>query len=151
MRKFIIDTNILLLYIRSDWRWNVICERFGLKNQEVRNFIAAVNLGELYSLALQNNWGQTRFDALSNFRTEFIVIDINIDSIIKRYAEIDAFSQGKLKKLPSNLSARNMGKNDLWIAATASLYNLTLLTADSDFTHLETLFLDLRHIDIRTL
>jgi tRNA(fMet)-specific endonuclease VapC len=39
-----------------------------------------------------------------------------------------------------------MGKNDLWIAATASLLNLKLVTTDRDFDHLETSFLSLQKI-----
>jgi predicted nucleic acid-binding protein len=39
-----------------------------------------------------------------------------------------------------------MGKNDLWIAATASLLNLQLVTTDKDFDHLETSFLSLRRV-----
>lgn len=34
-----------------------------------------------------------------------------------------------------------MGKNDLWIAATAFLLEGTLLTTDSDFNHLNNEFL----------
>ncbi len=30
-----------------------------------------------------------------------------------------------------------MGKNDLWIAATASIYNVQLITTDKDFDHLK--------------
>jgi len=53
-----------------------------------------------------------------------------VKTIIERYAEIDAFSQNKLPKIPLGLSARNMGKNDLWIAATASILEAKLLTTD---------------------
>ena len=67
---------------------------------------------------------------------------------IERYAEIDAFSQGKLKDRPLSISARNMGKNDLWIAATASILNATLLTTDLDFNHLHNVFLNLECIKI---
>lgn len=54
------------------------------------------------------------------------------------YAQIDAYSQGRLtlNPLPASLSARNMGKNDLWIAATALFFDLELHTADQDFDHL---------------
>ncbi len=38
------------------------------------------------------------------------------------------------------MTARNMGKSDIWIAATAMLFNATLLTTDSDFLHLAPLF-----------
>lgn len=34
------------------------------------------------------------------------------------------------------MSARNMGKNDLWIAATTAVSNATLITANNDFDHL---------------
>lgn len=78
--------------------------------------------------------------------TQFIVTDINFESIIRRYAEIDAFSQGKLPDFPLGMASRNMGKNDLWIAATASALSLTLLTTDRDFDHLSPTFLNLRRI-----
>ena len=54
------------------------------------------------------------------------------------YANIDAYSQGKLKKQPlsTGLSARNMGKNDLWIATTALYFDIELHTTDDDFDHL---------------
>lgn len=38
--------------------------------------------------------------------------------------------------MPAGLSARNMGKNDLWIAATALYLDLPLHTTDNDFDHL---------------
>jgi predicted nucleic acid-binding protein len=66
--------------------------------------------------------------------TEF---GINFEEVIKKYAQIDAYSQGKLKKSRGNFSSRNMGKNDIWIAATASVFDLKLVTTDKDFEHLE--------------
>jgi tRNA(fMet)-specific endonuclease VapC len=40
-----------------------------------------------------------------------------------------------------------MGKNDLWIAATASVLKARLLTTDHDFDHLDGIFLDVLYID----
>ena len=70
---------------------------------------------------------------------------------MERYAEIDAFSQGRHveRKLPGGMSSRNMGKNDLWIAATASVLNAKLLTTDRDFDHLHQEFLEVIYIDPR--
>jgi len=34
-------------------------------------------------------------------------------------------------------TAKNMGKNDRWIAATASVPDVDLLTSDKDFEHLD--------------
>jgi len=64
------------------------------------------------------------------------------------YAEIDAYSQGKFALKKFHLSARNMGKNDLWIAATAKVLNLPLITSDNDFNHLENEYLKLTKIDL---
>jgi tRNA(fMet)-specific endonuclease VapC len=47
------------------------------------------------------------------------------------YEEIDCFS------LSHPLGAYNMGKNDLWIAATAKASGAVLLTTDADFNHLD--------------
>jgi tRNA(fMet)-specific endonuclease VapC len=77
-----------------------------------------------------------------------LVIDLNFRDIIDRYAEIDAFSQGRLDGRKSNFTARNMGKNDLWIAATASVLDATLLTTDNDFNHLHDEFLSVAKIDL---
>ena len=64
------------------------------------------------------------------------------------YAEIDAFSQGKLAGHKTHFTARNMGKNDLWIAATTAVLDIELLTTDKDFDHLKTTFLKLRQVDL---
>jgi tRNA(fMet)-specific endonuclease VapC len=39
-----------------------------------------------------------------------------------------------------------MGKNDLWIAATASFYECRLLTMDLDFQHLHEKFIDVVYV-----
>jgi tRNA(fMet)-specific endonuclease VapC len=39
-------------------------------------------------------------------------------------------------------SAKNMGKNDLWIAATAATTGATLVSTDNDFAHLNKVFFD---------
>jgi tRNA(fMet)-specific endonuclease VapC len=41
-----------------------------------------------------------------------------------------------------------MGKNDLWIAATASVTNSRLISSDKDFNHLNGEYLDLLLIEI---
>lgn len=59
-----------------------------------------------------------------------VVVDINHPSVIDAYVELDLLSQ----RHPDG--ARNMGKNDLWIAACAKAAGATLLTTDNDFSHL---------------
>lgn len=112
------------------------------------NFISVVSLGELYSIGLQNNWGINRLVQISRLQEEFVVADIHVESIIQKYAEIDAFSQSKLVGKPLGMTSRNMGKNDLWIAATASVLQLKFFTTDRDFDHLAHEFIDLERIDL---
>jgi predicted nucleic acid-binding protein len=40
-----------------------------------------------------------------------------------------------------------MGKNDLWIAATASAFDLQLVTMDKDFNHLAPSYIDLLYVE----
>lgn len=42
-----------------------------------------------------------------------------------------------------------MGKNDIWIAATASVFNLTLVTTDKDFEHLDGVYLKVKYIPLK--
>jgi predicted nucleic acid-binding protein len=99
--------------------------------------------GELESLALQNHWGSAKMIELQHYLLTIHLVDIKVKSIIKRYAEIDTFSQGQLRTRSLGTSARNMGKNDLWIAATASILSIPLMTTDNDFAHLDNVFLNL--------
>jgi predicted nucleic acid-binding protein len=55
---------------------------------------------------------------------------------------------GKHPTKPLSTSARKMGKNDLWIAATASLLNASLITTDADFDHLNDVFLNVIKIPV---
>jgi tRNA(fMet)-specific endonuclease VapC len=77
-----------------------------------------------------------------------VVVDINSVIILNRYAEIDVFRQGRLANRKSNFSVKNMSKNDLWMAATASVLDTTLLTTDNDFEHLHNEFLQVAKIDL---
>ena len=144
MTNYLLDTNLILLSIRAGKDWVATRQKYEL--DQSANFISVVTLGELWSLSFQNNWGPRRIAEMEKLLPQFIVADINIESIIRRYAEIDAFSQGKLKGAALGMSSRNMGKNDLWIAATASVLGLTLLTTDGDFDHLAPSFLNLQRI-----
>ena len=141
--NYLLDTNIVLTYIRDTEVSRKIEKRLNLLNGKHNILLSVVSIGELKSIALQNKWGKRKIATLLSFLKKFIIIDINIEEIINRYAEIDAFSQGRLKSKKVSFSARNMGKNDLWIAATASVYNLQFLTTDKDFNHLDKEYISL--------
>ncbi len=139
--QYLLDTNILLHYIRNSATSVLIEEKYNLFGQEDKpQVISAVTVGEIRSIALQNNWGKAKINRLEEMLTRFILVSIKNEQIFNRYAEIDAFSQNKLTDKPLNNTARNMGKNDLWIAATASVLGISLLTSDKDFAHLDVVF-----------
>ena len=145
---YILDTNILLTYIRKTKYSDQIDKEYAPLSIENTPIISVVSVGEIKSLAIQNKWGKKKLMKLEELLSQFIVADINVETIINKYAEIDAFSQGKLKNKPVDFTSKNMGKNDLWIAATASTLNIKLLTTDKDFTHLNKLFIDLELIEL---
>lgn len=145
---YLLDTNILLIYGRSAEIANRIEEDLNLFNGSHNLGISVVTLGELDSLTKQFNYGKRRITEIEKLLKGLFVIDINVKPIIERYGEIDAYSQGKLEGKSVEFSARNMGKNDLWIAATASYYDMNLVTADKDFQHLKNQYLSLTQINI---
>lgn len=147
--KYLLDTNILLIYLRDSKTKAFIEEKFHPFDLPNIPIISVVSVGEIRSLALRNNWGIKRLSALEAFLDELVIADINSEDVISKYAEIDAFSQGQLSTNPLGLSARNMGKNDLWIAATASVTSSKLLTQDADFNHLDGTYIDLLKIDLK--
>ena len=99
-----------------------------------RPLISVVTVGEMHSLAKQLSWGQKKIEALDVLLRNLVIVDINNAPIISRYADIDVWSMNR---------GRKMGKNDLWIAATASVTGATLMTLDGDFDHLHPVHLTL--------
>ncbi len=101
---YLLDTNILLHYIRRTKYVAQIDKLFSPLSPNNIAIISVVSVGEIRSLALRNNWGSKKLQMLEALLLKFIIVDINVASILMRYAEIDAFSQGKL------LNERNKSK-----------------------------------------
>jgi len=146
--NYLLDTNIVLIYTRKSSITRNLESQLDLFNPVHSLYISVVTLGELESIMLQRNYRKAKIDYLKEMLNSFIVIDINIQEIINRYGRIDAYSQGKLKDKTSDFTARNMGKNDLWIAATANVYDLKLITTDNDFNHLHNTYIYLEKIEL---
>lgn len=138
MRRFILDTNICLAYVRGHASYQVVEKELNLQAEGTITLISVVTKGELLSLGIQNGWGIKKMKTLQSLLKKIYTIDINEkdQSLMQAYAEIDAYSQGNLQGKPLGLSARNMGKNDLWIAASAYISKSELVTTDGDFDHL---------------
>jgi predicted nucleic acid-binding protein len=144
--SYLFDTNIILHYLRESEVMQFVEAKYHPFDADNETWVSIISFGELRSLAIQNQWGKPRLERLSSFLGKLIPMDIYAEDIFERYAEIDAFSQDKYPAQPLGYSSRNMGKNDLWIAASASILGATFLTTDADFDHLNGLFLDVGKI-----
>jgi tRNA(fMet)-specific endonuclease VapC len=153
MRNFILDTNILIAYLKANPLFTKVSEDNNLNDEDAFIMISSISKGELLSLAMQNNWGERRVNILNKLLSEVVIIDVagNDDNLLNAYAEIDAFSLQRhpTKKLKG--SAKPMGKNDMWIAATAFATNATLLTADGKFMHLDKEFINIKFYHPKTV
>ena len=149
MEKFVLDTGIILGYVRGAGYAEYVEKKYRLFSPPNIPLISIVSKGEIYSLAVQRDWGGGKLTLLGELLRKLPVVDINNEQIIQRYAEIDAYSLSKDRKrpLPAGQTARVMGKNDLWIAATTSVLKAKLLTTDNDFDHLDGVFFEVAFID----
>ncbi len=147
MKLAVLDTNILVHYLKKSMLVQEI-QSYLLDNEYV-SVLSAVTKAELLAIAEKNMWGEQRKTDLNLLFDQFIYIDIqyNNNELLMAYATIDAYSQGKISSPNGHLlnnTSRNMGKNDLWIAATAYAMNAMLLTTDGDFDHLDKSFINLK-------
>jgi predicted nucleic acid-binding protein len=147
---FLLDTNILIAYLREpNLTQEFVDNNFQPLDVANEAVISIVSVGEIKAIAIKNGWGKRKIERIVRVLHQVIIADINTEETVNRYAEIDGFSQGRLSYKKSNFSARNMGKNDIWIAATASVLEATLLTTDNDFDHLDKEFLTVAKIDLK--
>lgn len=124
---YLLDTNILVALIRGKAFGQYLDATYGLRAGRNAFTLCVVTIGEMYALAGKFQWGAPRRAALDQLLTGFSVIDISDQQILQAYGEIDAFA---------DRSGHPMGKNDIWIAATARVISSTILTSDKDFDHL---------------
>lgn len=129
---YLFDTNILVHLVRNDPTGQHIRSKYSPFLTDPKPFICTVSEGELRSLALQWAWGKQKTNQMGYMLGYFRRVSIERLDVMQVYATIDAFSKTKGIKV---------GKNDLWIAATAHISGSRLVTTDDDFDHLDPTFL----------
>jgi len=124
-QPIIFDTNLVIRHIRRQ------------EPLPADVVLSIVVVGELEAFALKADWGYQKVTFMNELFRYHPMLEIS-RVFTGPYARLDAYSQGKLHPLPlpRGMSARNMGKNDLWIAATALYFDVELHTTDQDFDHL---------------
>lgn len=147
---YVLDTNIILSTLLND-KFDQYFERTYRKESD-NLVLSVVSEGELHALALKRNWGNKRVTQLLTVIRQYLIYPVKVQQLIGSYAYLDAYSQNKLvnKPMAKKFNARNMGKNDLWIAATAHVLSATLITTDKDFEHLNGTFFPIEFIDMNS-
>lgn len=117
--------------IRGNALGSQIDAAYGLRASLQRHVVSIASQAEVCVLADRNEWGAAKRDALRMMFEQLVIIAIDGQTLIDAYVQIAAAD----KNWPEG--PRNLGKNDLWIAATALHTGLPLLTTDKDFQFLD--------------
>lgn len=118
MRSFIIDTDVVSYIFKGDTRGD-------LYEHHLKGSIASISfvtVAELDLWAVTHNWGEKRKSELALFLQRFAVIESNRQLCRMWAAVTDQVRRGGRKIQPG----------DAWVAATALLYNVPLITHNAD-------------------
>lgn len=129
MARYILDTNMLVGCARDAAYWRHAVKEFGILDSRQNDFFCSiVTKGEILSLGRQFKWGEQKLSTLNSILTHTPFIAIAHPPIIDAYALLDSFTVA---------AGKTMGKNDLWIAATAYAAKATIISTDKDFDFLK--------------
>jgi len=135
--RYTLDTSILLFYVRDGDTRQFIEENYAPFDNGNESIISIVSVGEIMVLADVNNWGDRKLKLIQRLIDKLIIVELRYEDIIDKYIEIEKFNRNihpSRKKVGSHIK---MGKNDIWIAATAMATDSKLLTSDKGFKHLD--------------
>ncbi len=121
--RFLLDTNIVIALFANEAS---VVEQLQAA-EEV--FVPAVVLGELYFGALKSRRSQANTERVSDFAARSTVLAC--DSRV-------AMAYGLIKSQLAT-KGRPIPENDLWIAAVATQYGLTLVSRDLHFGEIDSL------------
>lgn len=140
-----LDTNIILYIARDTSGERLI--RF-INPDDAIIYVSFATVAEIESVAFRQRWSSAKRSRLELFLDNVRIIEIS-DLLLSTYIDLEAYSQRQHPDFATYTftTPRNMGKHNLWIGSTASLLNLTLITTDADFDHLNGSFLTVRKLE----
>jgi predicted nucleic acid-binding protein len=144
-QSYLLDTSALVALIRGKSLGDHIDRAFGLTVSLHRQVVSIATQAELLVLADRHNWGTEKRATIERALESLVVVPIDGTDLLQAYVTICAAD----RSAPGG--ARNMGKNDIWIAATALYTGLPLLTTDKDFRFLHDNLLQFRWIDPQSI
>ncbi len=135
---YLLDTGILLHWIRGSKTAETIEGQFKLRASNFRPLICEVSLGEMEAFARDSRWSKEKSEKLKQLKQELVSVDISDTKVIEAYADFSTLAKSKGWPIFHD-------KNDLWIAAATQVTGACLLTMD------QSAFLPLRegkHLDV---
>lgn len=124
---YLLDTNILLAYIRKGKVGQYVEDTFHLMSSRYRPLVCVVSVGEIYALAKKLRWGKLKLQVMDSLIKETVAVDISDDKVLSAYTELYDFAR----------THQTIQHNDLWIAAATKATGATLLTTDKHFDQFE--------------
>ena len=126
-----LDTSVLLNLVRGKELGERIDRAFGLRQFLHRHVVSIVTHGELQALARRNRWGEDKGHVLKRALENLVTINVDNQALIDAYVQVEEACRNNAG------GARTISHNDMWIAATALVTGLPLITTDRDFGHLQ--------------
>lgn len=120
-KQYLLDTNIVVPFLNGD---QAMIAR--IKNLPIIQ-LPFIVLGELYYGAYKSTQGRQNIAKIKEF--------IGAHCEIYYASEITLEIYGKIKQLLSK-KGRPIPENDIWIAAVAKEHNLSLVSRDKHFAHI---------------
>jgi tRNA(fMet)-specific endonuclease VapC len=121
--KYLLDTNIIIALFASD------ASVMQSLAQADEVFIPSIALGELHYGARKSGRSQENLGRIEELVTNSTIVECDADTA-RQYGDV----KNRLR-----LKGRPLPENDVWIAALALQYGLTLVTRDAHFQEVENL------------
>jgi tRNA(fMet)-specific endonuclease VapC len=119
--SFLLDTNIAVALLAGEDAVRASLNQSGLM------FLSSIVLGELFYGARKSARVASNLAKVEELAAKFVVLGCDV-STARHYGEIKTRLRAKGRPIP---------ENDIWIAAHARQYELTLVTRDAHFSAVE--------------
>lgn len=118
MSSVVVDTDVISFLFKN----HPIRVRYDAELAGRSLLISFMTLAELDRWAIQARWGEARLNRLIEYLQPFVVLPYN-RALCRKWAEVTVAAQA---------NGRRIDCADAWIAATALLYDLPLVTHNRD-------------------
>jgi predicted nucleic acid-binding protein len=121
MNGSLIDTNVIIKMLHND------PEAVSLLQRVEKPYTSVVVKGELYYGVCKSARREANMELFRSALSKFEILPLDDDSIAVSYALIKSGLEKQGKKIP---------ENDVWIAATAHVYGLPVVSFDKHFSYI---------------